>query len=224
MRDFIFDQRATLAKCHATTMFAACDKQSVHPNFVRFCGVGDTFMGRTSMLMLHVWMVHRVLKENPGDEEKFKKLTFFLYETIWMTLEERMMEEESISHWVVSKYLTQVQQVCIGALMSYDKSMQLFESSDDGDPLLGAVWRNVYEGNLDMNKAHLVQLRNYMLSEMERLRALPFEELHSGQLEWSTPPVSLPTPKEAEEGLSLSESYASHKMFDGEVRMTWATW
>lgn len=133
------------------------------------------------------------------------------------------MVEEEISAWVVSKYVSQTQQVCVGALMSYDKSMEILLTSEDGDPLLGSIWRNIFEGDLDMNRAHLVMMREYVLTEMERLKELDPAVLLSGKVAFSSPPTSLPSPELVEEAESLPKTFASGKMFDGQVQMTWST-
>lgn len=201
-------------------MYKLCAAHSAKHGFIKNCGINDDFMGHMNIIMLHVWMCMRVIREDT--ESDHKKLSYILFETLWDDTQVRISQEPDMSPWLVSKYLKQVQEYAMGSLLAYDKAMQIYEKSDDCDPLLGAIWRNMYEADLDIDRAHLTQMRDYMFKQLENMQQIKEENrevFFTGNFEWCEPPNTTPQP--SEEADTLSESFAYNKMFNGEEQTTW---
>lgn len=201
-------------------MYKLVAAHSANPEFVSNCGINDDFMGHMNIIMLHVWMCMRVIREDT--ESDHKKLSYILFDALWDDTQVRISQEPDMSPWLVTKYLKQVQEYAMGSLLAYDKGMQIYEKSDDCDPLLGAIWRNMYSADLDIDRAHLTQMRDYMFKQLKHMQQIKEENrevFFTGTFEWFEPPTKTPQP--SEEADTLSESFAYNKMFNGEEITTW---
>lgn len=167
-------------------------------------------------MTLHVWMFVTIVREDPREH---KQLFTVMFEQWWGEVEETLETDEDVSQWLLTKYLRQVQSSTMGSLMSYDKSFEDYGKSDDCDPFLGAIWRNIFEGDLEMKRAHITQLRDYAFTELERMREMDQERFFSGVPDFGPPPSSTPAP--SEEADTLDDTFAYTQMYSGEKVQTW---
>ena len=191
----------------AVLVFEKSATQSKQPNFYKVCQVNPDFMGRVSLISLHVWMIHTRLK---SDAYESKPFVHHLYEQMWLDVEQKLLDE-GISAWLLSKHLNEVQQVVIGSLMTYDVTFQTFQNTEDCRPFLGALWRNVYAGDMEVDRVNLVQMRDYVFQELDNIMYTDEDMFYAGKLEWGSPPST--KAKASEESESLDISLAQNTMF-----------
>lgn len=173
---------------------------SQHPNFYDVCKVNHDFMGLVSIITLHVWMIHTRIKSDAYDQKGF---VHHLYEQAWLDIEKRL-KDEGINAWLLNKHLNEVQQVVIGSLMTYDVTFQTYQKTEDCKPFLGALWRNIYAGDVELDRAKLVQLRDYVFQELDNVMYTHEDMFYEGRIEWGLPPSELATPTEESELLDIS--------------------
>jgi len=200
----------------AVHLFEGCVAHAKTSEFYTKGQVSSDFMGNISIIALHVWMVHTRIK---SDAYEAKPYVHHIYEQLWVHVEERLLAE-GISPWLLSKNLNEVQKVVIGSLMTYDVTFQTFQKTEDSRPFLGALWRNIYAGDLDINRANLVQMRDYVWSQLDTVMFTDEDDFYSGKVAWRSYPTTPATP--CEESESLDSSYAHDIMFSEEDKFnTW---
>lgn len=225
IKNFVKDQMNVFKKSDIDVMYGVhllnvCTARAMDVNFYKNGGIQNNFMGQLNVISIHVWIVHQRIKEDTQTGEIYdvvqnpEAVVHHLYEQLWGDVEQRILFE-GISQWLLRKYLGQVQPVIYGMMMALDKGMSVLQTKDESEVLLGGLWRNIYEGKPDLNRAHLTQLRDYILRELEYVMTIDAEDFYAGNFAWGPSPSSLP--RRNAEADALDKRLAYTNLFSGEV-------
>lgn len=161
-----------------------CVVRSRDPAFHIHCGVGETDWSYVHLLWLHGWMIYCKFKSIGLHKDHIK--THFFFEHMWE--EVRILKARHTNPILVRKVVREIQTHIFGTMMAYDEAFWAVERGDHG-PLLGALFRNIYLGNEDINKEHLFRLKDYMIRERAALMSLNPETFVSRKTDWSWGPL-----------------------------------
>lgn len=193
----------------AETLVDSCAKQSEDENFFKCCGIPTSnSMPRLSLKAIHIWILHQRISRDSKEAHQ-QDLVFKMYEKLWEDLDNEMYDSGLL---FLTKHLKQAQGNVYGSLYSYDQALQIYNTDGDCDAFLGALWRNLYQGKKDLNRAHLCQMRDYIFREIETVNEQSHKDFYTGFLKWGPVPSSLPEPSEEAKG--LDPALADVKMVD----------
>jgi len=146
--------------------------------------VPDEFRPTHSLLMTHIWLVHRRLVADEGDH---KLLQEALFDRLWedTTMRIRSM---GISELMVNKSLGDVQKYSFPILVSLDQALALPSDEERNDNLGAAVWRNVWLAERRMTVEHCVEMALYLRRQDEMLGNTETAALLEGRIAWEPVP------------------------------------
>lgn len=171
--------------------------QAQNPNFHTHCGVcSDQGMVALTLKCLHVWILHQRIRDDAPENQE--DLVYKIYETIWEDLDNELYDAGLT---FLSRHMKEAQAGVYGSLASYDKTLQVYENDGDCDPFLGAVWRNLFNGDPNMDKAHLVQLRDYIFRELKSIKEMDEKAFYNGDIVWGPVPDTLPVSSVEADGI-----------------------
>ena len=166
----------------AQAIYRSCMQQANLPALRRGLGLPqEGFAPQHQLILLHVWIINkRLLVEG----KKGKKLQAELFDTLWEN-SERRIRHAGVQELSVSKNMTEVQKVSFGATVAYDIGMK---KTDDNDRELGnALWRNLFASNDEITEERVFRVTRWLRSEVERVKALPWNQVEEGQIDWTLP-------------------------------------
>ncbi|CAL5062720.1 unnamed protein product [Urochloa decumbens] len=147
-----------------------------------------------SLLVLHMWLVLRRLKEEGKDGVKFGQ---YIYEIYNHDVELRV--SKAGVNLLLIKWMKELEKIFYGNIVKYDAAISPEARQDD---LVNVIWRNIYaeEGSeaVDAAAAPAVQaLARYTRREATCLSLTDKDAMFSGNFKFTTllPPTPSPTPK-----------------------------
>jgi cytochrome b pre-mRNA-processing protein 3 len=153
-------------------VYSSIVAQSRQPRFYAEWGVPDTVTGRFDMICLHLALVFRRLRAEPGATADFSQALFDLF----FRDMDRSLREMGAGDLAVPKKIKKMSSVFYGLLA------KLSDALDGGDraALEAVLVRNVYEGGATPGAAPLAA---YLFAEATRLDALPVARITAGTLD-----------------------------------------
>ena len=162
--------------------------------------------GHCALLTLHLWVLHCRLRESMyqakalGQEEQarqWKRTVHLLFELYWQEMdslvrdaeEEEAVEKEEgtpLRVFTVDEYA----QLAYGAMVAYDRAWHKLRSAGEKGDLLGALWRNLHPGKVEMGEAQLHRLLHYTEQMKQRSNRWTEQELMEGTIDWGPLPVA----------------------------------
>uniref|UniRef100_A0A453BGT5 Ubiquinol-cytochrome c chaperone domain-containing protein n=2 Tax=Aegilops tauschii TaxID=37682 RepID=A0A453BGT5_AEGTS len=117
------------------------------PDIYEVFQLEKTFKTTFSLLVLHMWLVLRRLKEEGKDGVKFGQ---YIYETYNHDVELRV--SKAGVNLLLTKWMKELEKIFYGNIVKYDTAISPEASQDD---LVNVIWRNVYadEGSEPMDAA-----------------------------------------------------------------------
>ncbi|KAG2637017.1 ubiquinol-cytochrome-c reductase complex assembly factor 1-like [Panicum virgatum] len=153
-----------------------------------------TFKTTFSLLVLHMWLVLRRLKEEGKDGVKFGQ---YIYEMYNHDVEIRV--SKAGVNLLLTKWMKELEKIFYGNIVKYDAAIRPEARQDD---LVNVIWRNIYadEGSeaMDAAAAPAVQaLARYTRREATCLSLTDKDAMFSGNFKFTTllPPTPSPSPK-----------------------------
>ncbi|TKW34802.1 hypothetical protein SEVIR_2G329800v4 [Setaria viridis] len=153
-----------------------------------------TFKTTFSLLVLHMWLVLRRLKEEGKDGVKFGQ---YIYEIYNHDVELRV--SKAGVNLLLIKWMKELEKIFYGNIVKYDAAISPEARQDD---LVNVIWRNIYaeEGSeaMDAAAAPAVQaLARYTRREATCLSLTDKDVMFSGNFKFTTllPPTPSPSPK-----------------------------
>jgi cytochrome b pre-mRNA-processing protein 3 len=123
-------------KREAQELYITLVQQSRKPFFYTDCAVPDTLDGRFDVIVLHIYLMLRHLKEKTGQE----MLSRLLQESLFADMD-RSLREMGVGDTGVAKRVQTMSKAVYGRLEAYTKAW------DKEAELSEALKRNVYRGN-----------------------------------------------------------------------------
>mmetsp|Transcript_14812 Transcript_14812/g.59317 ORF Transcript_14812/g.59317 Transcript_14812/m.59317 type:complete len:244 (-) Transcript_14812:107-838(-) len=177
---------------NAESILQSCSLQAHHPAWVRRGLLpAEDFRPRHTLIMTHVWMVHRRLHAfAPGKPLRDAKLLQeVLFDELWEDTTRRIRAIDGVAEISVDKHLRDVQRYSFAAAVEYDRAL-LEENADERlDKLAAAVWRHVYLASDEdqMTVSHCEHVARYLQSQLAMLAELPEGDVVEAKFKWATP-------------------------------------
>ncbi|NP_001169025.1 uncharacterized LOC100382858 [Zea mays] len=153
-----------------------------------------TFKTTFSLLVLHMWLVLRRLKEEGKDGVKFGQ---YIYEMYNHDVELRV--SKAGVNLLLTKWMKELEKIFYGNIVKYDAAISPEARQDD---LVNVIWRNIYaeEGSeaMDVAAAPAVQaLARYTRREATCLSLTGKDSMFSGNFKFTAllPATPSPSPK-----------------------------
>ncbi len=169
--------RAKRSREAAARLYERIVAQSRRVAFYRECAVPDTLDGRFDMLVLHMALVLRRLKAEPGGE---RRLAQDLFDRMFADMDESL-REMGVSDMSVGKRVKQMGAAFYGRLAAYDTAL-----AAAGGALEEALARNVYRGEAPACGGHR-RLAAWARAADRTLASRPAEEIRAGDPRFGEP-------------------------------------
>ncbi|XP_006658567.1 ubiquinol-cytochrome-c reductase complex assembly factor 1 isoform X1 [Oryza brachyantha] len=162
------------------------DKSDIHDVFQ----LEKTFKTTFSLLVLHMWLILRRLKEEGKDGVKFGQ---YIYEIYNHDVELRV--SKAGVNLLLTKWMKELEKIFYGNIVKYDTAISPEARQED---LVNVIWRNVYaeEGSeaMDAAAAPAIQaLARYTRREATCLSLTDKEAMFSGNFKFTTLLPSAPS-------------------------------
>jgi cytochrome b pre-mRNA-processing protein 3 len=160
-------------------LYGAIVAQAREPSFYEAYAVPDTVLGRFDLIVLHLALVLRRLREGDG------AVAQGVFDEFCRDMDHNL-REMGISDPGVPRQMQKVGEAFYGRAQAYDAALAM-----DGDGALAqALIRNVHAGASGQEVA-AAALAAYVRHVVETLDAQPFEEFSRGVLRFPAPAVAL---------------------------------
>ena len=194
----------------ARALFFNCKNQSDNAFWYSRGRIGKDFRGRHTMLMTHIWMVHkRLICEDMGSQGK--QIQECLFDELWEDTSNRI-RGVGINELSVNKYLKEVQGYSFKYVIELDQAVSLLKkttgkptvgdsqlpsSASEEDKLLlvkdeiaGALWRSAFMRRDEIEVEHVLEMADYVYNEHRSLLGVSQDAV----LEGDTHPYPLSSP------------------------------
>jgi cytochrome b pre-mRNA-processing protein 3 len=135
--------------------------QAREPLFYRDLGVADTVNGRFDLIVLHLWMVLRRLREIAGTAE----LAQALFDRFCSDMDDNL-REMAIGDLAVPKKMQAIGEAFYGRIAAYDMAF-----TDTPEALAQAISRNILDGGGLENARRLAAYAMTVIATLEQLDA-----------------------------------------------------
>jgi len=174
---------------HGIALYQRCMQISIHDGFYRFCGVPETFCGTYDLCMLHMWILkQRTVLEGQEGHKALEALFAVFFDNLLPALAKNF----NISSMILPKYMKENQQILYGQCMAYDAGLEIVTADPTSGALAGALWRNLYRRNEQLNHAHLAQMQDYVRRQIAHVLTIPRDQFFEGSWDFLPPPSALP--------------------------------
>jgi len=170
----------------AFTSFKHCENAA----FREKLGLPDDMYSKLALKALHLWMLQQRVHEDMFHDGQ--ALIHRLYDMLWNDLENGM---NAGGYLFLAKHKQNAQAAIYGGLFTYDKTLQLAAAESDYAPYLGALWRHLYSSNRNLNKNHLVQMREYIVEQRMHIRGISDPDFYGGLVSWGEPGPLVSSPE-----------------------------
>jgi len=173
--------QAVRIKFHYDDMKTHCE----HINFRDICKIPVAFPNQTALLSFFVWMMHKKISVEGHRDRNV------IFEYFDDDVKTKMVYDLDMYPGAVNKQFMKIRKWLLGCYTAYDSSfIQLADGNDL--PLIGTLFRNIYDSDPNLNKGHVVQLETYFVEQFRLLLELPSEQFWFKQVPWKLPPSVLP--------------------------------
>ena len=162
----------------SSSMYQSVLLHSSNNRAMDFLGLENSFYFDHSIIILHVWMMHRRLR-TIANKDLQRDLQEQLFDRVWEDTTKRI-RAIGVQELSVNKYVRDAQEFSFGAAWAYDRALD----SDDEDALPGALFRNVFRSGEEVDEQKVLLLADYVYSQIENLDAIDDECIISGDIEW----------------------------------------
>ena len=150
--------------------------------------IGTDFRSRHSILMVHVWLVHRRLVQCKRPESKRGlSIQESLFDELWDDTSVRV-RAAGINELSVNKYLTQVQGYSFKTCVELDEAMERGSDTEKLEEVAGTLWRTVYNKRDEVDEERVLSLAKYVQNEHASLQALTDEAVLEARVQFSPVP------------------------------------
>ena len=203
-----FDGKTTMGSARA--LFFNCKNQADNPFWYSRGRIGKDFRGRHTMLMTHIWMVHkRLICEDMGAQGK--QIQECLFDELWEDTSNRI-RGVGINELSVNKYLKEVQGYSFKYVIELDQAVSLLKtdkktvgkptvggdiqlptSEEDKlllvkDEIAGALWRSAFMRRDEIEVEHVLEMADYVYNEHRSLLGVSQEAVLEGD-SYPLPPL-----------------------------------
>jgi cytochrome b pre-mRNA-processing protein 3 len=148
--------RATLGI--ARSIFFNSKNAADHSHWYKAGLVTNDFRARQTMIMVHMWLIHRrlIMEGNRGTT-----LQECMFDELWDDTSIRI-RNAGIHEMMVNKRLKDVQGYSFRSCMELDAAMTMESEDEQLEEVAGSLWRGVYQRNNDIDPDHVMELAEYV--------------------------------------------------------------
>lgn len=153
---------------YAHALYGAVVAWARDPQFFADHGIPDTFDGRFEMLVMHLFLIHERLKDEPQEARAISQKVFDLF----INDMDAALREAGVGDQTVPKRIAKMTQVFYGRTGAFEEALA---SAEVEKSLASVIERNLF-ADLDAN-GHQHGLAAYMSQQHQHLRQLPWESV-----------------------------------------------
>jgi len=161
-------------------LYGAIVAQARDPLFYEAYGVPDTVLGRFDLIVLHLALVLRRMREGVAT----RTLAQGVFDAFCRDMDHNL-REMGISDPGVPRQMQKVGEAFYGRAQAYDAAL-----AESGEALAQTLARNVY-AEATGSRIAAARLAAYVRQAVERLGAQPLEELARGMVRFPKPELTL---------------------------------
>jgi len=161
-------------------LYGAIVAQARDPLFYEAYGVPDTVLGRFDLIVLHLALVLRRMREGVAT----RTLAQGVFDAFCRDMDHNL-REMGISDPGVPRQMQKVGEAFYGRAQAYDAAL-----AESGEALAQTLARNVY-AEATGSRIAAARLAAYVRQAVERLDAQPLEELARGMVRFPKPELTL---------------------------------
>jgi cytochrome b pre-mRNA-processing protein 3 len=179
--EFVFALfRPRSARRMAPYLYARIVAAARAPVFYREFGVADTIEGRYEMIVLHVALLLRRLRDKSGADLNLAQaiVDFFASDL------DRSMRELGVGDLGVGRFMKRLGEGLYGRAAAYDAALD----NGDNEKLSEALLRNVYNG-VNPPGIALVRLARYVQDQSQHLALQSIDPIKAGNIDFMPPSV-----------------------------------
>jgi cytochrome b pre-mRNA-processing protein 3 len=166
-------------------LYGAIVAQARHPAFYRAYGVPDSVEGRFDMIVLHLWLVLRRLRQ----EAETRSLGQAVFDLFCRDMDANL-REMGVGDLAVPKQMRNIGEAFYGRAGSYDRAI-----AQDARALAEALGKNVFGTATALTTAGVRRLAAYVYEAGRRLETLEPAQLTPAILDFPDPDtISIPEP------------------------------
>eukprot|EP00808_Paulinella_micropora_P016042 g16521.t1 len=154
--------------------------------FYNSFGLPQKLRSHVCLLAVHLWLADMGFRQGGT---VYKRKHEGLFEAFWKHLE-ILIYQNGEHALLVKKRLKEVQQHTFGTLVTFSRAYEVRELGNP-KPMLGAIYRNVYDGADGLDLRHLYQMDMYM-HECRQNFTKHLNDTDNGILHWATPSNKFP--------------------------------
>ena len=177
----IFSRRSLEAPAHA--LYERVILQSRQQPFYTILGVPDTTDGRFELLLLHMALLMRRLRQ---EREAGAELRQALFDTLIFDLDQSL-RESGVGDLKVGPKLKVMGEAYYGRSKAYDDGLNNLENTE----LKAALTRNLYGTVAAPSPVAVESIANYMRSVMRNLNGQSGRDLRAGRIELAQVPEAI---------------------------------
>jgi cytochrome b pre-mRNA-processing protein 3 len=164
-------------------LYGAIVAQARRPVFYAGFGVPDTVEGRFDMVVLHLVLVLRRLRQGTGGPARNKQLAQGLFDAFCRDMDHNL-REMGVGDLAVPKQMKRLAEAFYGRQRAYEDAL----AADDPAALAAALRRNVFSG---ADEGAAARLARYMRGAAAQLDAIEGAALRRGRLAFFDPDAIL---------------------------------
>jgi len=163
----------------ALALYSSAVRQARQPVFYEQLGVADTPDGRFDMIMLHVYLILRRLKEESGEA---KGLAQALFDMMFADMDQNLREMGAGDIGVAHR-IKDMAKAFYGRIAAYDEGL----ADLSGATLADALVRNLYR-KTEPEPAQVETMEGYLRQQASALAAQPLEAFLRGDVDFGNAP------------------------------------
>jgi cytochrome b pre-mRNA-processing protein 3 len=142
--------------------------------------IQNDFRSRQTMIMVHVWMVHRRLITEGNRGTTIQECMF---DELWDDTCIRI-RNAGINEMMVNKRLKDVQGYSFRSCMELDAAMTMPSEDEKLEEIAGTLWRSCWLRNNDIEPDHVIEMAQYVKDESDSIMNLSSEAVLEGRIEF----------------------------------------
>lgn len=152
--------------------------------------VGTDFRSRHSILLTHIWLIHKRLLLCGDNSAKKQGLAIqeSMFDELWDDTSIRI-REAGINELSINKYLTQVQGYSFKACVELDEALTKPTRDEKVEEIAGVMWRAVYNKRDEVEEDRVLTLADYVHNEHTSLLQVPDDAMLEGRVAFSPAPT-----------------------------------
>ena len=157
--------------------------QSRRTEFYLNLDVADTVEGRFDMIILHIFVIMRRLKEG---EEKTESFSQALFDLLFMDMDQNL-RELGVGDMGLARRVPKMAEAFYGRITAYEEGLSVVD--DNEATLKGALDRNLYRKTTASDES-LDAMAKYLRRECNSVDKMDMNALLKGQIKFGEPPLN----------------------------------